>query len=310
MMTTILDIRGETPKRSTRSEALISKIGRHHSGTAGGEFWAFWNGRWKGLGWLTGGYHEIILRDGTVQLCYDPNIITNGVGGHNTITYHICLVGNGDFTKIQEKVFAERVKLAMERFGLKESDILGHREFSGQNTACPGIDMNKVRAALKGNKEPITEQKVVVSTPQVKGTQTSGQRLLRNVRPFMTGEDVKVVQRAVGAKVDGFYGDETERLVRAFQEQHGLLIDGIAGPQVFNAIRAGKTLNKPKYERLICLISPFMRGKDIERIQAVLGVAIDGIYGPITERAVRNYQSSHRLTVDGIVGPRTWGHMF
>jgi peptidoglycan hydrolase-like protein with peptidoglycan-binding domain len=34
-------------------------------------------------------------------------------------------------------------------------------------------------------------------------------------------------------------------------------------------------------------------------------VAVDGQYGPQTERAVRHWQRANRLTVDGIIGPQT-----
>ena len=35
-------------------------------------------------------------------------------------------------------------------------------------------------------------------------------------------------------------------------------------------------------------------------------LTVDGILGPLTDAAIRDYQTKHGLTVDGIVGPRTW----
>lgn len=72
----------------------------------------------------------------------------------------------------------------------------------------------------------------------------------RTMRKGDSGEDVKELQEAlvregydVGKKkdgtplIDGKYGSETLSAVRAFQYDHGLKADGIAGPLTLNALR-------------------------------------------------------------------------
>jgi peptidoglycan hydrolase-like protein with peptidoglycan-binding domain len=55
-------------------------------------------------------------------------------------------------------------------------------------------------------------------------------------------------------------------------------------------------------------------GSDVERLQRLLVEmhildfhGIDGAYGPVTEDAVRAFQGSEGLAVDGVVGSATWG---
>lgn len=53
------------------------------------------------------------------------------------------------------------------------------------------------------------------------------------------GELVKKLQAGVGlkgAQVDGWFGADTEKALKAFQVAHDLTPDGIAGPQVWDAI--------------------------------------------------------------------------
>lgn len=56
-------------------------------------------------------------------------------------------------------------------------------------------------------------------------------------------------------------------------------------------------------------------GSDVKKLQTYLnqvgnyGLDVDGKYGPATQAAVKKYQSSNNLTVDGIAGNQTWGSL-
>lgn len=48
------------------------------------------------------------------------------------------------------------------------------------------------------------------------------------------------------------------------------------------------------------------RGNDVKHLQTYLHLMADGIFGPLTEEAVKEFQKSHGLVADGIVGAKTW----
>ena len=50
-------------------------------------------------------------------------------------------------------------------------------------------------------------------------------------------------------------------------------------------------------------------GSTVAALQTALGITADGVYGPNTRRAVRNYQRNQGLAVDGIAGPVTLSHL-
>lgn len=52
------------------------------------------------------------------------------------------------------------------------------------------------------------------------------------------------------------------------------------------------------------------RGEDVKKIQRIVGVVADGVFGAITEEAVKVWQAEHGLLADGVVGPKTWSAMF
>ena len=52
------------------------------------------------------------------------------------------------------------------------------------------------------------------------------------------------------------------------------------------------------------------KGEDVKKLQAKLGLAADGHFGPGTEAKVKAWQTANGLTADGLVGDGTWAKMF
>lgn len=124
-----------------------------------------------------------------------------------------------------------------------------------------------------------------------------------------TGDQVKAAQcllKAAGydpGTPDGTFGPSTTTAATNFQTSRGLTADGVIGAKTWTALLSrGSTTT----------VQNGSTGEAVTRLQraltAALGrtVAIDGAFGPGTDQAVRDYQSSRALTVDGIVGSGTW----
>lgn len=57
------------------------------------------------------------------------------------------------------------------------------------------------------------------------------------------------------------------------------------------------------------LLKKGSRGDDVKAVQTALHCYPDGIYGDITDEAVREFQATHGLGIDGIVGKLTWAEL-
>jgi peptidoglycan hydrolase-like protein with peptidoglycan-binding domain len=139
---------------------------------------------------------------------------------------------------------------------------------------------------------------------------------LRPIRKGDRGAAVEDVQRrliSLGADlgltgVDGVFLGATYAAVRVFQHERALDEDGEVGPHTWAAlVDATFALG----DRLIYLKFPYLHGEDVRAVQGAmnaLGFAagdVDGIFGAFTERAVRDFQGNTGIAVDGIVGPDT-----
>ncbi len=104
------------------------------------------------------------------------------------------------------------------------------------------------------------------------------------------------------------FGPRTEAAVKALQTDRGVEADGVVDERTWIAlVEAGYRLgDRPLYRQ-----SPMLRGSDVTTLQIQLGTLgfdagwVDGILGPDTERAIRDFQRNVALPIDGIAGPRT-----
>jgi peptidoglycan hydrolase-like protein with peptidoglycan-binding domain len=103
--------------------------------------------------------------------------------------------------------------------------------------------------------------------------------------------------------VDGQFGAQTEKAVKAVQRAKNLAVDGIVGPKTWAAIiikvKSGSTGDAVKG------VQEEFQFRNLSGDPAQ-GVQIDGIFGPKTDAAVRAFQAALGITADGIVGPVTW----
>lgn len=104
---------------------------------------------------------------------------------------------------------------------------------------------------------------------------------------------------------DGVFGELTEQAVKNFQQDRGLFVDGKVSEVTWKELtEATYTLG----ERSLYLRAPFFRGEDVRKLQVWLNTlgfsvgAVDGVFGPATETAVRQFQKNSGLVSDGIVG--------
>ena len=133
-----------------------------------------------------------------------------------------------------------------------------------------------------------------------------------------TGDDVKRLQRALARQllwnpfgpITGVFDASLQSAVKDFQQANGLTIDGIVGPSTWAKLpayrEASPTLKNGSLGPDVGWLQQALAGKDVVVSFPPYTSAIDGVFGPMTEAAVKALQSWAGVAATGTVDDATW----
>ena len=139
--------------------------------------------------------------------------------------------------------------------------------------------------------------------------------------------------------VDGIFGRKMTETVKKFQRQFNLTADGVVGRSTWYKISYiyvsvkdlaeltsegetfSGTLSDGSWNFGSSVLKQGSTGSEVEQVQfwlstlaqyesSIPSVTVDGVYGSGTAAAVRAFQRLYGLTVDGIVGRKTWDSLY
>ncbi len=198
---------------------------------------------WPGIG-----YHFYIMPDGTIYQTNRLTTMSNHVYMNNRYTVGICLAG--DFTEhlptpAQLRSAAQLVAWLMQELNIPLENVMGHKEYPNQNTACPGdqwaggfkwkeMFFARVRAALRGELDRLDEKPIYhymlfwqKEDAWAREDWLNSINYVARYRPTMgfSHDDAKLAQRVT--IVGGPLGvpEEVERLLR----EAGCVVRRVAG---------------------------------------------------------------------------------
>ena len=235
----------------------------------------------------------------------------DGIAGPNTLS---ALYGTSGSSSLPIDILLRRgsrgtpvtqLQTTLKAQGLYQGPVTGYygglteeavRKFQqAQGLSVDGMAGSKTLSALGGNSD-------------IGGIPTGTQLQLGN-----SGSAVTQLQNRLSAlgfykgPITGFYTELTEAAVRDFQRSRRLSVNGIADSTTLAALQDNLSSHSTT------ILQRGSQGKAVSQLQnrlRAVGVyqgPVTGYYGELTEAAVRKFQLSRGLSVNGIAGPTTLG---
>lgn len=217
----------------------------------------------------------------------------------NSIGIEMCCYNNNGKIDVSEKVISntiELVKELMAKYNISVENVIRHYDVT--NKICPEpfvkstarwLDF-KNRLVESGNKQIIQEE-----------------NKSENIGTIAKIQSTINARYGLNIVVDNIYGRETKKaLIIGLQTelnnqyQKGLVVDGIFGSKTKNAC---VSVRKGAKGNITYILQAILYCKGYK-------IAVDGDFGVNTENAVKDYQQSNGLTVDGIAGKNTFTKLF
>ena len=304
------------------------------------------------MGYTMIGYNYYVRKDGSVWEGRPCNVQGANCTGQNTRSIGVCCEGNFDVDVMgaaQFNALVELCKYLMQKYNIKE--VGPHYRYLA--TSCPGknFPVANVLNAVNSSNTTVSVSNVVTNTISHNEADSD----LHYAASCAKSYGVKKIQEKLislgfscgSYGADGIFGNATYNAIKAFQKARGLVVDGIVGPNTYNALFGSTTVNrtagpsvKELQEALVANGCNLVYGCDnklgnetknnakkflllsgtsnsvLKWVQSKLNSlgfncgTPDGKYGPNTQSGIKSFQAAYGLAVDGKFGPKSWDKLF
>ena len=217
----------------------------------------------------------------------------------NSIGIEMCCYNNNGKIDVSEKVISntiELVKELMAKYNISIDNVIRHYDITNKICPAPLVEDESRWIDFKNRLISNFTQQVI----QEENKNTNIGIITKIQATLNTRYNLNIA-------TDNIFGKETKKaLVIGLQTelnnqyQKGLVVDGIFGSKTKNAC---VSVRKGAKGNITYILQAILYCKGYK-------IAVDGDFGVNTENAVKDYQQSNGLTVDGIAGKNTFTKLF